>query len=448
MKRVLIVDDAIDLGRLLQDALKTVHPDIPISVVPSAEEALLEATRFTLDVLVTDLRLPGMSGLDLIRKIRVRQPNVKVILMTGLRPDDRLYKQKDEATVDIFLRKPIMAPDFLDAVDQLLGEGKPQESPVAKPGEEKPATEKPKPGQENPQPKIEKQADAAGLFGESASKKTASTPEAAALLRELAAVMPGEAVEAAPKPTPRRATGMLKLDIEPQAQPADSGLSGVLSKLRTSLGALTTMLLDERGKPVAQAGDLPNLQVEEMLAPPLMASLSAGAKISYLLGQTTSQVVQAYRGPSIDLVVAPAGQYVLLVVLQAGRSALRLALAFEEALDAQAEVSTVLEGMGLRVQTTIETGAPESIMAELAAGGDQQRQTALLQEQDTPLGQDPGLEKFEELFKKKKTGELRMPDADSFWDTISTGRSEVNTPGVLTFEQAQKLGLFPPETKE
>src|SRR5512146_3240026 len=132
MKRILIVDDAIDLGRLLQDALKTVHPDIPISVVPSAEEALLESTRFTIDVLVADIRLPGMTGLDLVRKIRVRQPNVKVILMTGLRPDDRLFKQKDEAAPDIFLRKPIMTPDFLAAVDQLLGE------PPGTPAVEKP----------------------------------------------------------------------------------------------------------------------------------------------------------------------------------------------------------------------------------------------------------------------------------------------------------------------
>src|SRR5512142_2760365 len=120
MKRILIVDDAIDLGRLLQEALKTKHPDIPISVVPSAEEALLESRRFTIDVLVTDLRLPGMSGLDLIRKIRARQPDVKVILMTGLNPDNRLYKQKDELAPDIFMRKPIMPQVFLEAVDQLL----------------------------------------------------------------------------------------------------------------------------------------------------------------------------------------------------------------------------------------------------------------------------------------------------------------------------------------
>ncbi len=66
MKRVLIVDDAIDLGRLLQDAVKTAHPEVPILVVPSAEEALLEFSRLTVDLLITDIRLPGMSGLELI----------------------------------------------------------------------------------------------------------------------------------------------------------------------------------------------------------------------------------------------------------------------------------------------------------------------------------------------------------------------------------------------
>lgn len=418
MKRVLIVDDAIDLGRLLQDALKTVHPDIPISVVPSAEEALLESSRFTIDVLVTDIRLPGMTGLDLVRKIRVRQPNVKVILMTGLRPEDRLFKEKDQAAADVFLRKPIMTPDFIDAVDQLLGEGKPLEKP--KPPE-KPVDEKPAPVSE---------------------KESAQ----AALLQELAAVMPGEAVETAPtQPAVHKATGVLRPPVEPPA-PAETGLSAILSRLRASLGALSAMLLDERGKSVAQAGDLPDLPVEAQFAPPLMASISAGARISYLLGQTSTPLVQAYRGTGVDLVIAPTGQYVLLLALPTGRSAVRLALAFEEALNAQTEILAALEAMGLRVQTAVEAGAPEVLMAEMGAAAgleEAQIEAAIL---ETPLGQDPGLEKFEELFKKKKTGELRIPDAESFWDEVTSDeRKEESQPGVLTFEQAQKLGLFPPK---
>ena len=414
MKRVLIVDDAIDLGRLLQDAIKTVHPDIPISVVPSAEEALLESTRFTIDVLVTDIRLPGMTGVDLVRKIRVRQPNIKVIMMTGLRPEDRLFKQKDEVTPDVFLRKPIMTPDFLDAVDQLLGEGKSREQP---------APEKPAPVSEQ---------DAIN----------------AAVLQELAAVLPGEPVEPAAAPAAAyKATGGLKPPAEPA--PAETGLSAVLSRLRGSLGAISAMLLDERGKPVAQAGDLPDMPIEAQFASPMMASLSAGSKISYLLGQTANTpLVQAYRGTTVDLVIAPTGQYVLLLALPTGRAALRLALACEEALYAQTEIMAALDAMGLRVQTAVEAGAPEVIMAEMGATGQLKEEQALAEILETPLGQDPGLEKFEELFKKKKTGELRMQDPDSFWDAVSSDRKEVSQPGVLSFEQAQKLGLFPPEEKE
>src|SRR5512145_2038818 len=168
MKRVLIVDDAIDLGRLLQDALKTVYPDLPITVVPSAEEAVLESTRFLIDLLVTDVRLPGMTGLELIRKIRVRQPNVKVILMTGLSPDDRLLKQKDEVKPDVFIRKPIMPGVFLDAVEQLIGE---KSAATEAAQVEAPATETP-----------------------------ADADEKDAMLREMAAVLPGEPVKTPTRP--------------------------------------------------------------------------------------------------------------------------------------------------------------------------------------------------------------------------------------------------------
>lgn len=407
MKRVLIVDDAIELGRLLQDTLKTIRPEIPVSVVPSAEEALLESTRLTIDLLVTDLRLPGMTGLELIRKIRVRQPNVKVILMTGLSPDDRLSRQKDEVKPDIFLRKPITADDFIDAVDSLIG---------VKRGPEQPAQAQPETQQE-------------------------------AVLRELAALLPGEPVEPKPKPAAaRKATGAL---AEPVPAPVEEGLSGVLSRLRGSLGALSALLLDERGRIVAQAGDLPEISLDGQLASSLMASLSASAKISYVLGQNATQSVQAYRGANLDLMIAPVGQYALVMSLRPGRSSMRLALAFEEALNAQAELAEVLEAMGLHIQSAVEFGAPEALMAEMSGEKKNGEDVIPPEILETPLGQDPGLEKFEELFSRKQTGQLRLQDPDSFWDQVATGeRTEVTQPGVLSFDQAQKLGLLPEEKQE
>ena len=113
LKRVLIVDDAMELGRMYQDALRTTYPGVPVSFVPSAEEAMLEATRYTFDLMIVDIRLPGMSGVDLLRKIRARQPGIKAIMITGLKIDDELRKKVETVHADKLLRKPLGVSQFL-----------------------------------------------------------------------------------------------------------------------------------------------------------------------------------------------------------------------------------------------------------------------------------------------------------------------------------------------
>ncbi len=122
MKHVLIVDDALDLGRLLQSALATLDIKIKSMVVPSAEEALLEAAHFPIDLLVTDIRLPGMSGTDLVRKMRGLHAGLKVIMITGMTGAE-YEQQARELKVDNFFRKPMKTNDFLTAVDALIGSG-------------------------------------------------------------------------------------------------------------------------------------------------------------------------------------------------------------------------------------------------------------------------------------------------------------------------------------
>jgi hypothetical protein len=89
-------------------------------------------------------------------------------------------------------------------------------------------------------------------------------------------------------------------------------------------------------------------------------------------------------------------------------------------------------------------GAPE-VLADMGLGSEAQEEIVPPEVLETPLGQDPGLEKFEELFKRKKTGELKLQDPDAFWDMAATGenKKEETRPGMLSFEQAQKLGLLP-----
>ena len=133
-KRVLIIDDALELGRLLQAALATLDPGLQVTVVPSAEEALLEASRRPVDLVVTDIRLPGISGLELTRRLRARHKGTRVIQITGLN-DPTMRQQSMDAGADYFFKKPLSMPEFLGAVEQVLGMTKvePPPTPVVEP---------------------------------------------------------------------------------------------------------------------------------------------------------------------------------------------------------------------------------------------------------------------------------------------------------------------------
>lgn len=120
-RNILLVDDHRDILRLLHSTLDTLkHSEVTVFEAPSGEEALLEASRHQIDMLVADYRLPGMSGVELMHKIRARHPEVKVILISGM--TDR--KARDEmlnAGAMALFDKPIPLADFLDAVERGLG---------------------------------------------------------------------------------------------------------------------------------------------------------------------------------------------------------------------------------------------------------------------------------------------------------------------------------------
>jgi CheY-like chemotaxis protein len=120
-RNVLLVDDQRDILRLLHSSLDTLkNSEMKIFEAPSGEEALLEASRNQIDLLVTDYLLPGMTGVELMHKVRSRNPDVKVILISGM--NDR--KARDEmlnAGAMALFDKPIPLADFMDAVERGLG---------------------------------------------------------------------------------------------------------------------------------------------------------------------------------------------------------------------------------------------------------------------------------------------------------------------------------------
>jgi len=120
-RNILLVDDQRDILRLLHSTLDTLkNAEVKVFEAPSGEEALLESTRHKVDLLISDYKLPGMSGIELMHKVRVRHPEAKVILISGV-TDRKVREEMLNAGALAVFDKPIPLADFLDVVERGLG---------------------------------------------------------------------------------------------------------------------------------------------------------------------------------------------------------------------------------------------------------------------------------------------------------------------------------------
>lgn len=117
--RVLVVEDNHEVRRMVTASIKALDTEIDVLDVPSAEEALLISGSLTLDLVVLDIRLPGMSGLDMVDRLHKRRPETKIILVTGME-DARMREQVAQAEVSAYFFKPIEINAFLEAVKRCL----------------------------------------------------------------------------------------------------------------------------------------------------------------------------------------------------------------------------------------------------------------------------------------------------------------------------------------
>ncbi|MCP4362575.1 MAG: response regulator transcription factor [Chloroflexi bacterium] len=79
--RVLIVDDEVNIRGGLRDVL--IKDGHGVTDVGSGEEALVTLASATYDVALVDIRMPGISGIELLQTIRERRPHLAVIILTG-----------------------------------------------------------------------------------------------------------------------------------------------------------------------------------------------------------------------------------------------------------------------------------------------------------------------------------------------------------------------------
>jgi len=86
--KVLVVDDEAPVRDLFQDLLK--KEECSVKSVSSGEEALDMLKKEDFDVLLLDIKLTGMSGLEVLRKVKEIKPDLIVIMITGFGYDEDL----------------------------------------------------------------------------------------------------------------------------------------------------------------------------------------------------------------------------------------------------------------------------------------------------------------------------------------------------------------------
>ncbi len=117
-KRILVVDDDRAIRDILSDALSFMG--FSVVVARSGNEGFDLFLKDRFDLVLTDLRMPGMDGWELAFHVKSRAPNTPVVLITGQQKEEVMESDKGDR-VDFVMFKPFELKEMQKTVHRMLG---------------------------------------------------------------------------------------------------------------------------------------------------------------------------------------------------------------------------------------------------------------------------------------------------------------------------------------
>lgn len=116
---ILVVDDEEMMRELLQDVLAM--EGYKVETASGGQAALARIKEVQPLLVISDIKMPGMNGFDLLKTIKERFPDMRMIMMTGY-SDDFTVKDALKLKADEYIIKPFNTQDITAVVKSVLGE--------------------------------------------------------------------------------------------------------------------------------------------------------------------------------------------------------------------------------------------------------------------------------------------------------------------------------------
>ena len=136
--KILVVDDSPQISKALSDLLSA--SGYSVRTAPSAERALQILESATFDLIITDLKMTGMTGIELAKQVLQKTPGLPVVILTGFGDMDSVVNALRLGVAD-YLKKPFSIDEVTSVVEREIAKSKGRQvAPVtaAKPAEKPP----------------------------------------------------------------------------------------------------------------------------------------------------------------------------------------------------------------------------------------------------------------------------------------------------------------------
>jgi DNA-binding NtrC family response regulator len=120
-KLAAVIDDDVDITVIFRDSLKSIGVTVFTFTDPVAALEHFEVNKQNYYLIISDLKMPGIDGLELLKKVKENNPLVRTLLMTAFEIDDKVFKEyMKKKIIDGFIQKPVKLAALSKLVKQQI----------------------------------------------------------------------------------------------------------------------------------------------------------------------------------------------------------------------------------------------------------------------------------------------------------------------------------------